>query len=131
MRRIRACGHGLRIACNLPPTVTACCPCRAFVSLNPKMSTGPKGRDRGAGSRNRTHDQRFTKPLLYQLSYAGLFGILLALAPPQATIDGGFSLSLAAILTAKSRRASRAKSVTRRGLHERAKSPRSKIVVAL
>jgi hypothetical protein len=27
--------------------------------------------DRGAGSRNRTHDQRFTKPLLYQLSYAG------------------------------------------------------------
>ena len=26
----------------------------------------------GAGSRNRTHDQRFTKPLLYQLSYAGL-----------------------------------------------------------
>src|SRR5215467_1826421 len=25
----------------------------------------------GAGSRNRTHDQRFTKPLLYQLSYAG------------------------------------------------------------
>src|SRR5215471_19302079 len=27
----------------------------------------------GAGSRNRTHDQRFTKPLLYQLSYAGLF----------------------------------------------------------
>jgi hypothetical protein len=32
----------------------------------------PKERDRGAGSRNRTHDQRFTKPLLYQLSYAGL-----------------------------------------------------------
>jgi hypothetical protein len=26
----------------------------------------------GAGSRNRTHDQRFTKPLLYQLSYAGV-----------------------------------------------------------
>jgi hypothetical protein len=25
----------------------------------------------GAGSRNRTHDQRFTKPLLYHLSYAG------------------------------------------------------------
>src|SRR5215470_12421575 len=37
------------------------------------MSTASKGRDRGAGSRNRTHDQRFTKPLLYQLSYAGLF----------------------------------------------------------
>ena len=30
----------------------------------------------GAGSRNRTHDQRFTKPLLYQLSYAGTKGIL-------------------------------------------------------
>src|SRR5207245_4566482 len=30
----------------------------------------------GAGSRNRTHDQRFTKPLLYQLSYAGMAGIL-------------------------------------------------------
>ena len=28
--------------------------------------------DSGAGSRNRTHDQRFTKPLLYQLSYAGI-----------------------------------------------------------
>ena len=28
-------------------------------------------REFGAGSRNRTHDQRFTKPLLYQLSYAG------------------------------------------------------------
>src|SRR5438552_3835731 len=28
-------------------------------------------RESGAGSRNRTHDQRFTKPLLYQLSYAG------------------------------------------------------------
>jgi hypothetical protein len=25
----------------------------------------------GAGSRNRTRDLRFTKPLLYQLSYAG------------------------------------------------------------
>ena len=25
----------------------------------------------GAGSRSRTHDLRFTKPLLYQLSYAG------------------------------------------------------------
>jgi hypothetical protein len=29
----------------------------------------------GAGSRNRTHDQRFTKPLLYQLSYAGVAGL--------------------------------------------------------
>ena len=82
----------------------------------------PKGRDRGAGSRNRTHDQRFTKPLLYQLSYAGLFRILLALAPLQATIDRGFSLWIEAIFAAKSRRASRAKSVTPGGLHERANS---------
>ena len=36
------------------------------------------GLEFGAGSRNRTHDQRFTKPLLYQLSYAGPAGILLA-----------------------------------------------------
>ena len=32
---------------------------------------GIGNRQFGAGSRNRTHDQRFTKPLLYQLSYAG------------------------------------------------------------
>ena len=32
----------------------------------------PRGNSNiGAGSRIRTHDQRFTKPLLYQLSYAG------------------------------------------------------------
>ena len=31
----------------------------------------------GAGSRTRTHDQRFTKPLLYQLSYAGGDGLIL------------------------------------------------------
>ena len=27
----------------------------------------------GAGARTRTADLRFTKPLLYQLSYAGIF----------------------------------------------------------
>lgn len=36
-------------------------------------SGAPKGdvRGVGAGGRSRTRDQRFTKPLLYQLSYAG------------------------------------------------------------
>ena len=31
---------------------------------------------RSAGSRDRTHDLRFTKPLLYQLSYAGVRAIV-------------------------------------------------------
>jgi hypothetical protein len=30
----------------------------------------------GAGTRGRTRDLRFTKPLLCQLSYAGVMGIL-------------------------------------------------------
>ena len=40
------------------------------------LAWGPFMGSFGAGSRNRTHDQRFTKPLLYQLSYAGPAGIL-------------------------------------------------------
>ena len=36
-----------------------------------RKTGAPPGALTGAGSRNRTHDQRFTKPLLYQLSYAG------------------------------------------------------------
>jgi hypothetical protein len=36
-----------------------------------KLDTPTRELYLGAGSRNRTHDQRFTKPLLYQLSYAG------------------------------------------------------------
>jgi hypothetical protein len=37
-----------------------------------RKTGAPPGALTGAGSRNRTHDQRFTKPLLYQLSYAGM-----------------------------------------------------------
>ena len=37
----------------------------------PNDPGAPPGALTDAGSRNRTHDQRFTKPLLYQLSYAG------------------------------------------------------------
>ena len=47
---------------------------KKFVHHGAEMKTAPRGGrhcEVGAGSRNRTHDQRFTKPLLYQLSYAG------------------------------------------------------------
>ena len=47
----------------------------------PNFRCAPRGALTGAGSRNRTHDQRFTKPLLYQLSYAGASWILLAPTP--------------------------------------------------
>ena len=35
-----------------------------------------RGQVDGAGARNRTRDLRFTKPLLYQLSYTGLREII-------------------------------------------------------
>ena len=43
----------------------------AEIRRTPKAIGAPPGALTGAGSRSRTHDQRFTKPLLYQLSYAG------------------------------------------------------------
>jgi hypothetical protein len=84
-----------------------------------------KGRDRGAGSRNRTHDQRFTKPLLYQLSYAGLSEILLAQKPPQATIERKARPSTRQTQRTKSRAIGAVALVTDGGLHElRASTPR-------
>src|SRR5437016_13605910 len=50
----------------------------------------------GAGSRIRTHDQRFTKPLLYHLSYAGalLFYNLQMLGPAARLVVGSCSSGL-------------------------------------
>jgi hypothetical protein len=77
-----------------------------------------KGRDRGAGSRNRTHDQRFTKPLLYQLSYAGLSEILLAQKPLQATIERKARPSTRQTQRTKSTAIGAVALVTDGGLHE-------------
>jgi hypothetical protein len=52
-----------------------------------KFDASIEGRDDGAGSRNRTHDQRFTKPLLYQLSYAGDVGDSTRADPRRVAID--------------------------------------------
>jgi hypothetical protein len=41
-----------------------------FADDNP---TNPKYKKNGAGEGTRTHDLRFTKPLLYQLSYSSPF----------------------------------------------------------
>ena len=40
-------------------------------------------KDTGAGRGIRTHDLHFTKVLLYQLSYSGVFGIVLAMSQAQ------------------------------------------------
>ncbi len=53
----------------------------------PKIGAPPGART-GAGSRNRTHDQRFTKPLLYQLSYAGAGSDFTRAAAAEVTIGG-------------------------------------------
>ncbi len=59
----------------------------------PKHDTPLRERSPGAGSRNRTHDQRFTKPLLYQLSYAGLAGDFTRAGGAEATIGAQRSAS--------------------------------------
>ena len=41
--------------------------------MSETQNAGPGGaREYGAGTRTRTADLRFTKPLLYQLSYTGV-----------------------------------------------------------
>ena len=44
---------------------------RKILTMKSRLSYGFKKTLTGAGERNRTSDLRFTKPLLYRLSYAG------------------------------------------------------------
>ena len=49
----------------------------------------PRGTRLGAGGRDRTDDLRFTKPLLYQLSYSGEAQRLQARSPTAETAASG------------------------------------------